>query len=245
MSDGTPIVSSTVTGGAITGTVSVVNLTTGKRGQEIPVGLQPTALYLDGSALLVANSNDDSMSVIDRPPTRSRRRSAPTRCRARRSAATPTRSRCPIPPRAGRSGATTRSRSVPLQRSCPRRSDTRGCCPTDWYPVQVAARPGARASAVVVTNDKGIGARGPESTIDKGPYTSQARHRPQHLRRHRQRHRLHAAEQPVPAQRRHPDRVHRQRLEPDQADQQRRLRHRAVGDPGEARRQRRRSSTSS
>ena len=65
MSDGTPIVSSKVTGAAITGTVSVVNLTTGQETQEIPVGLQPTALYLHGHALFVANSNDDSFSVID------------------------------------------------------------------------------------------------------------------------------------------------------------------------------------
>ena len=65
LSDGTPIVSSPVTGGAITGTVSVVNLTTGKEEKEIPVGLQPTALYQHGSALFVANSNDDSVSVIN------------------------------------------------------------------------------------------------------------------------------------------------------------------------------------
>ena len=49
LSDGTPIVSSRTTGGAITGTVSVVNLAgTGQETQEIPVGLQPTALYQDG-----------------------------------------------------------------------------------------------------------------------------------------------------------------------------------------------------
>ena len=48
LSDGTPIVSSPVTGAATTGTVSVVNLTTGKQEQEIPVGLEPTALYRSG-----------------------------------------------------------------------------------------------------------------------------------------------------------------------------------------------------
>src|SRR5262249_52143368 len=65
LSDGTPIVSSPVTGSATTGTVSVVNLTTGKQEREIPVGLEPTALYQSGSALFVANSNDDSISVIN------------------------------------------------------------------------------------------------------------------------------------------------------------------------------------
>ena len=72
MSDGTPIVSNPSTGAAITGTVSVVNLTPGHQGEikEIPVGLQPTALYQDESALFVANSNDDSMSVIDEQTNR-------------------------------------------------------------------------------------------------------------------------------------------------------------------------------
>lgn len=64
-SDGTKIVSSPVTGAATTGTVSVVNLGSEEEEGEIPVGLQPTALYRDGSALFVANSNDDSLSLID------------------------------------------------------------------------------------------------------------------------------------------------------------------------------------
>jgi YVTN family beta-propeller protein len=63
--DGTPVVSSPVTGAATTGTVSVVNLASETEEGEIPVGLQPTALYRDGDALFVANSNDDSVSVID------------------------------------------------------------------------------------------------------------------------------------------------------------------------------------
>jgi YVTN family beta-propeller protein len=65
-SDGTAIVASKVTGAATTGTVSEVNLGTGKEVKEIPVGLQPTAEYLaaDGT-LMVANSNDDTFSLID------------------------------------------------------------------------------------------------------------------------------------------------------------------------------------
>jgi YVTN family beta-propeller protein len=57
LSDGTPIVSDSSTGAAVTGTVSVVNLTSGNETSEIPVGLQPTALYLHGPLLFVANSN--------------------------------------------------------------------------------------------------------------------------------------------------------------------------------------------
>ena len=63
--DGTAVPSNPVTGAADTGTVSVVNLETETEEGEIPVGLQPTALYRDGEALFVANSNDDSLSLID------------------------------------------------------------------------------------------------------------------------------------------------------------------------------------
>lgn len=46
-----------------------------------------------------------------------------------------------------------------------------GLIPTDWYPVQVQPDPNLGSNSIVITNDKGIGARGPASTINKGPYT--------------------------------------------------------------------------
>ena len=45
-----------------------------------------------------------------------------------------------------------------------------GLLPTDFYPVDAAYDPAI--GKIVVTNDKGIGARGPESTINKGPGTA-------------------------------------------------------------------------
>ena len=45
-----------------------------------------------------------------------------------------------------------------------------GLLPTDFYPVNVAND--QALGKIVVTNDKGIGARGPESTINKGPGTA-------------------------------------------------------------------------
>jgi len=171
LSDGTPIVSDPSTGAASTGTVSVVDLGTGKETQEIPVGLQPTALYLHGSALFVANSNDDSMSVVD-TSTNTVAQTVHTN---------------PVP------GATVGSYAnaitmpdsshvlVSIGRdnaiavygysgiSSPLRYQ--GLLPTDWYPVQVQADP-ALGGQIVVTNDKGIGARGPASTINKEPFTS-------------------------------------------------------------------------
>jgi YVTN family beta-propeller protein len=63
--DGTAVPADPVTGAADSGTVSVVNLGSEEAEGEITVGLQPTALYRDGDALFVANSNDDSLSVIN------------------------------------------------------------------------------------------------------------------------------------------------------------------------------------
>ncbi|MGO9753439.1 MAG: bifunctional YncE family protein/alkaline phosphatase family protein [Solirubrobacteraceae bacterium] len=171
LSNGTPIVASPVTGGAITGTVSVVSLTPGastpgQETQEIPVGLEPTALYLHESALFVANSNDDTFSVIDTTNNR----------------VTQTVDNNPVPgadvgsyanaitmPDArhllvsiGRDNAIAVYHYGGLYR--PIRFE--GLIPTDWYPVAVQADP-ALGGQIVVTNDKGIGARGPESTINK------------------------------------------------------------------------------
>lgn len=62
---GTPIVSDTTDGRAITGTVSEVDLSKGRTVRDFTTGLQPTSLLAHGSDLLVTNSNDDSVTVID------------------------------------------------------------------------------------------------------------------------------------------------------------------------------------
>jgi YVTN family beta-propeller protein len=172
LSDGTPIVSSRKTGGAVTGTVSVVNLTTGKETREIPVGLQPTALYQDGDTLFVANSNDDSLSMIDE--------------RDNRVAQTVHTNPVPGAKVGSYANAINMSDSnhvlvsigrdnaigVYQYRGVYRRMKLVGLLPTDWYPVQVQPDPALGTGRIVVTNDKGIGARGPDSTINHGYDTS-------------------------------------------------------------------------
>jgi YVTN family beta-propeller protein len=64
-SDGTDIVADKQSGAASTGTVSVVDLDTHKTLQSITVGLHPTGMYLHDHYLFVANTNSDSISVID------------------------------------------------------------------------------------------------------------------------------------------------------------------------------------
>jgi len=170
LSDGTPIVSSPKTGGAITGTVSVVSLKTGKETQEIPVGLQPTALYQDGSTLFVANSNDDSLSMIDEGD----------------NSVAQTVHTNPVPGAQvgsydnaismsdanhvlvsiGRDNAI----AVYQYRGLYQRMKFVGLLPTDWYPVEV--QPDSALGKIVVTNDKGIGARGPATQINHGYLTN-------------------------------------------------------------------------
>jgi YVTN family beta-propeller protein len=185
LSDGTPIVSSPVTGAATTGTVSVVNLTTGKQEREIPVGLEPTALYQSGSSLFVANSNDDSVSLIDTSTNRVLQTVSTNPLPGAKVGSYPNAITMSDPEHVlvsvGRDNAIavyryrglTRGRwgrwghhTAPLQ--------FEGLLPTDWYPVQVQGDPALGTGEIVVTNARGIGDRGPQKKICKGPETSPA-----------------------------------------------------------------------
>jgi YVTN family beta-propeller protein len=64
-SAGTEIVANPVTGGAITGTVSVVDLPSMKVTATISTGLHPTGMAFYNGYLLVTNTYSDTISVID------------------------------------------------------------------------------------------------------------------------------------------------------------------------------------
>jgi len=64
-SAGTEIVADPVVGAAITGTVSVVDLSTMTVTATISTGLHPTGMAIYGDNLLVANTYSDTISVID------------------------------------------------------------------------------------------------------------------------------------------------------------------------------------
>ena len=64
-SAGTEIVADPVVGAAITGTVSVVDLASMKVTSNISTGLHPTGMAFYGGSLLVTNTYSDSISVID------------------------------------------------------------------------------------------------------------------------------------------------------------------------------------
>ena len=64
-SNSTPIVADPESGASITGTVSVIRLATGTVTKNIRVGLHPTAIIAKNNYVFVANTNSDSVSVID------------------------------------------------------------------------------------------------------------------------------------------------------------------------------------
>jgi YVTN family beta-propeller protein len=172
LSDGTPIVSDPSTAGAISGTVSVVDLGSATQTGSIPVGLQPTALYLNGSALLVANSNNDSVSIIDTASKKVTQTFNVNPVPGASVGSYPNAITMPDPSHIlvsiGRDNAIAEYRYNGPSAA----PQYVGLLPTDWYPV--AVQNDSALGQIVVTNDKGIGTRGPASTIAKGPGTSPA-----------------------------------------------------------------------
>ena len=165
-SDGTPVVSNPVTGAASTGTVSVVNLSSRTEEGEIPVGLQPTALYRDGHALLVANSNDDSVSVIDTATKKVVQTVSTNPLPGAKVGSYANAISMPDPHHVlvsiGRDNAVALYKFSGL---AGKPLTYQGLLPTDWYPVDVQGDPALGKRAVVVTNARGIGDRGPHAKI--------------------------------------------------------------------------------
>jgi YVTN family beta-propeller protein len=194
-SDGTKVVSDPVTGAASTGTVSVVNLGSEEAEGEIPVGLQPTALYRDGSALFVANSNDDSVSVVDTKTNQVVQTVSTNPLPGAKVGSYANAISMPDPNHVlvsigrdnaiavyGFKGLTKRlpghhrgwHHHHPWPPEVPVKDPLsyEGLLPTDWYPVDVQSDPAL--GKIVVTNARGIGDRGPQAKICKGPETSPA-----------------------------------------------------------------------
>jgi YVTN family beta-propeller protein len=163
-SDGTTIVADPVHGAASTGRVSVVDLTAVKEVSQITVGLHPTAMTLHGTSLYVANTNSDTVSVVD----------TSTRKVTGQIAVTP----FPGAPygshpnglavlQDGRLAVTLARDNAIAVYTPPARGRAaiyQGLLPTGWYPSAVAQ---ARGSLVVV-NGKGVGNVGPANNAADG-----------------------------------------------------------------------------
>jgi len=166
-SSGTPIVADKESAYAITGTVSVVDLKGGVEVRTVEVGLHPTALLLDGRRLFVANTNSDTVSIIDvatdkviktiavRPFAGVLRGSSPNALAMMDSQR--------LVVSLGRNNAlAVYSLSDHLYGGVA----FLGLIPVGWYPAGIAVDTDKRR--LIVANNKGVGALGPEVTT--GPW---------------------------------------------------------------------------
>ena len=166
---GTAVPADGYLGTSTTGAVSVIDPSAPSAAvKQIPVGLHPTALHATGKALFVANTNSDTVSVIDtgkdevvqtietRPWPSSAVGYAPT------SIAMTGDDHLLVTLGRANAVAVYRYHDDPQQPV-----NFVGLLPTDYYPATVATVGGN----VVVTNTRGIDARGPALTTYKGQGT--------------------------------------------------------------------------
>ncbi|MCU1668082.1 MAG: phosphoesterase [Blastococcus sp.] len=169
---GTQVPADPFLGTATTGTVSVIDTanpaaTVG----SIDVGLHPTALYRKDNALFVANTNSDTVSVIDTARDRVVQTIATQPWPSSRVGYAPTGMTLT---KDGHLLVTLgRANAVAVYRYAGTPQDPvsfQGLLPTDYYPADIATV----GDQIVVTNTRGIDARGPALTFNKGTGTTPA-----------------------------------------------------------------------
>ena len=132
---------------------------------SIDVGLHPTALYRAGNALFVANTNSDTVSVIDTGKDKVVQTIATqpwpeSKVGYEPDADDADQGRSP----AGHPRPRQRGRRLPVRQPPQEPVSYVGLLPTDYFPADVATV----GDRVVVTNTRGIDARGPALTTNKG-----------------------------------------------------------------------------
>ncbi len=164
---GTAVPANGYLGTSTTGAVSVLDTSNPSAAVgSIPVGLHPTAMYQSGNALFVANTNSDTVSVINtvtdqvvqtidtRPWPESSVGYEPDGITLTRDGH--------LLVTLGRANAV----AVYRYGGSPQEPVSYvGLLPTDYYPANVATA----GNQIVVTNRRGIDARGPAITTYKGP----------------------------------------------------------------------------
>lgn len=170
-SSGTRIVADRTSGRAITGSVSIVDLGAGREVKTIEVGEQPTAMLLDGRRLFVANTNSDTVSVIDRQAARVVKTIAVKPFHGAPLGSSPNglalMSEDRLVVSLGRNNALA---VYGLGRRMYDSVEFEGLIPTGWYPTSVAAD--RLNSRLVLANGKGVGSLGPTATVGPDPSTN-------------------------------------------------------------------------
>ncbi len=163
---GTQVPANRFKGTSTSGTVSVIDTAApGSPVSALRVGLHPTAMTVAGNAVFVTNTFNDTVSVIDTGLDKVVQTIA---TRPWDSSAVGYQPNAVTVTADGHLLVTlARANAVAVYRYSGRPQEPVsyvGLLPTDYYPADIATSDGQ----VVVTNTRGIDARGPEQTIDKG-----------------------------------------------------------------------------
>ena len=169
---GTDVPADPKLGTSKTGTLSVIDTANpATPATSIDVQLHPTAMYLDGATLYVANTNSDTVSVVDTASNKVLQTIATQPWSSSQVGYEPT----GITMQAdhllislGRANAVAVYKVNKQDAKDP--ASYIGLLPTDYYPGNVTAVNGQ----IVVTNIRGVDARGPEVTIKEGAGTDAA-----------------------------------------------------------------------
>ncbi len=166
---GTQVPADGYLGTSTTGTVSVIDTTSPSAAVgAIAVGLHPTAMYQSGRALFVANTNSDTVSVIDTTTDQVvqtiETKPWPSSSVGYEPDGIDVTNDGHLLVTLGRANAV----AVYRYDGTPKDPVSYiGLLPTDYYPATVATA----GNQIVVTNTRGIDARGPAITTYKGPGT--------------------------------------------------------------------------
>ncbi len=205
---GTAVAADGYRGTSTTGTLSVIDPTAaGDNAGTIKVGLHPTALYASGRVLYVANTNDDTVSVVDTAKDHVVQTIATQPWRGSAIGYEPN----GIAIEHGRLLVTLgRANAVAvykLGRDALDPVSYVGLVPTDYYPEDVFAV----GDQTVVANRRGIDARGQKITSNQGLGTTPATG-VGHPRHHGVTDPVHVAERPEDPRHLHPEGVRPERL---------------------------------
>ncbi|HKU09660.1 MAG TPA: alkaline phosphatase family protein [Sinomonas sp.] len=169
---GTQVPADTNLGTSTTGTLSVIDTADASAAvSSIDVQLHPTAMFVDGSTLYVANTNSDTVSVVDTASNKVVQTIATQPWASSQVGYEPTAITMQgdhLLISLGRANAVAVYKVNKQDAKDP--ASYIGLLPTDYYPGNVTAVNGQ----IVVTNIRGVDARGPELSYNKGPGTTVA-----------------------------------------------------------------------
>ncbi len=169
---GTPVVTNNDTATPSTGSVSEVDLTTGSQVKTFNVGLEPSALIAVGPTVVVANTDDDTITSIDTTKQRLGRTWVANPAPGTPYGAQPNGLALLDPTHLAVSLGRDNAVAVYSFQNAYSQPSFEGLVPTGSYPSGIAYS--AELKRLVIASEQGVGSVGPNGTVKEGVGTSPA-----------------------------------------------------------------------